>query len=96
MNTNIKCRRWVCDFCYKEVVTTKYTRPQGWGVKEVYNCGLTNYTKTLDCCEICNRKVLKQDEYKHWLEEPDKAPDNEAPKPEQLVNGLKELVKTGE
>jgi hypothetical protein len=63
--------KWICDFCdFEEIVQTTQESawPDGWGNKDVGGFGSTGYTRHMDCCPTCNKKTLKQDDNRYWLE----------------------------
>lgn len=67
MKIKIEPHRWICDFCSESVVADR-ERPPGWGMKKVGGWGMTGYTKDMDCCPECNKKTLKWEGERFYLE----------------------------
>lgn len=73
MHFQVRQMRWICDFCgrFQDIVTTSESqRPEGWDTRAIGGFGLTDYTKTFECCEVCAKKVIRQDHTSYWLEDP--------------------------
>ena len=88
MHFEIKTVRWICDFCNKTediVTTSEHERPEGWGTKAIGGFGMTDYTKTFECCEVCDKKVVRQDDTRYWLEDPP-PPEEPCSQPENISN----------
>lgn len=56
MQRQIKTYEWVCDQCRKETIVQGEKKPEGWGTRTVYDCGLTGYTSHDDLCPDCWKK----------------------------------------
>ena len=53
-----KMLAYKCDCCGTTEDVDDYDLPEGWKKHQQHNCGLTNYSRTIDLCEECYPKVL--------------------------------------
>lgn len=55
IETTIREFEWKCDHCQRveKVKGVKNKRPQGWTVQSVGPCGMTDYFRDEDWCDLC-------------------------------------------